>query len=88
MSSLVPQSLTLGATTSNDGREATEISDGDTTARAQPEEALADFQLRERSLLYVVETRARDRLVVTYAGEGSELLRNNRSISGELHHDL
>lgn len=45
------------------------------SARAQPEEALADFKLRERSLLYVAATRARDRLVVTYSGEGSELLR-------------
>jgi len=36
-------------------------------ARFQPEEYIADFNLRERSLLYVAATRARDRLTVTHA---------------------
>lgn len=44
------------------------------SARQQPEETVADFNLRERSLLYVAATRARDRLMVTYSGQGSELL--------------
>lgn len=36
-------------------------------ARFQPEDYIADFNLRERSLLYVAATRARDRLTVTHA---------------------
>lgn len=35
---------------------------------------LSEAQLRERSLLYVAASRARDELVVTYSGEPSELL--------------
>lgn len=35
--------------------------------RLQPEEYAGDFNLRERSLLYVAATRARDRVVVTYS---------------------
>ena len=38
------------------------------------EEDRADVLQRERSLLYVAATRARDELVVMYAGEPSELL--------------
>ena len=38
-------------------------------ARFQPEDYVADFNLRERSLLYVAATRARDRLAVTYSGK-------------------
>jgi len=38
-----------------------------------PEE-LPDVMLRERSLLYVAASRARDELVVTWKGERSELL--------------
>lgn len=38
------------------------------------EEELADVQLRERSLLYVAASRARDELVVSWAGKPSELL--------------
>lgn len=37
-------------------------------ARFQPDEYVSDFNLRERSLLYVAATRARDQLVVTYSG--------------------
>ena len=33
-----------------------------------------DAMLRERSLLYVAASRARDELVITYSGEPSELL--------------
>ncbi|MGO2943458.1 MAG: UvrD-helicase domain-containing protein [Brevibacterium aurantiacum] len=40
-------------------------------ARFQPEDYVADFNLRERSLLYVAATRARDRLVVTYFGSAA-----------------
>jgi len=43
-------------------------------ARFQPEEYIADFNLRERSLLYVAATRARDQLVVSSSGERSDLL--------------
>lgn len=39
-----------------------------------PEEERADVVRRERSLLYVAATRARDELVVVYVGEPSELL--------------
>lgn len=43
-------------------------------ARFQPEEYVADFNLRERSLLYVAVTRARDCLVLTYPNRPSEYL--------------
>ena len=43
-------------------------------SRFQPEEFIGDFNLRERSLLYVAATRARDQLVVTYSGKGSGLI--------------
>src|SRR5699024_3353771 len=43
-------------------------------ARYQPEEYIADFNVRERSLLYVAATRVRDRLAVTYSGEPTELV--------------
>ncbi|WP_009882850.1 UvrD-helicase domain-containing protein [Brevibacterium aurantiacum] len=43
-------------------------------ARFQPEDYIADFNLRERSLLYVAATRARDRLVVTSAGEPNKFV--------------
>ncbi len=39
-----------------------------------PEEDRADAKRRERSLLYVAATRARDELAVVYVGEPSELL--------------
>lgn len=39
-----------------------------------PEEDRADAKRRERSLLYVAATRARDELVVVYVGNPSELL--------------
>ena len=39
-----------------------------------PEEERADVLRRERSLLYVAATRARDELVVIYVGEPSALL--------------
>ena len=39
-----------------------------------PEEDRADVLRRERSLLYVAATRARDELVVAYVGQPSELL--------------
>lgn len=41
---------------------------------AVPEEDRADVLRRERSLLYVAATRARDELVVVFVGEPSELL--------------
>ena len=40
-------------------------------ARFQPEDYVADFNIRERSLLYVAATRARDRLVVSYFGSAA-----------------
>lgn len=44
-------------------------------ARFQPEDYIADFNLRERSLLYVAATRARDCLTLTYSDlRVSELL--------------
>lgn len=43
-------------------------------ARFQPEDYVADFNLRERSLLYVAATRARDQLVVTYSGTTSQII--------------
>ncbi|PFG18537.1 UvrD-helicase domain-containing protein [Serinibacter salmoneus] len=42
--------------------------------RDVPEADRADAELRERSLLYVAATRARDRLVVMWKGQPSELL--------------
>jgi superfamily I DNA/RNA helicase len=44
------------------------------TLRAVPEEERSDALLRERSLLYVASSRARDALVVTWSGQRSELL--------------
>ncbi|MQY18090.1 3'-5' exonuclease [Nocardia macrotermitis] len=43
--------------------------------REVPEEEQAEARQRERSLLYVAASRARDQLVVTWSGERSELLR-------------
>ncbi|OKL46128.1 hypothetical protein BSR29_07685 [Boudabousia liubingyangii] len=42
--------------------------------RNQPEAEIEDFLLRERSLLYVAATRARDHLLVTGIGEPSNML--------------
>lgn len=42
--------------------------------RGVPEEERAEAMLRERSLLYVASSRARDSLVVTWSGNRSELL--------------
>lgn len=44
------------------------------TLRNVPDEERADALLRERSLLYVASSRARDALVVTWSGKRSELL--------------
>ncbi|KAA0087066.1 DNA helicase UvrD [Mycolicibacterium sp. P9-64] len=44
------------------------------TLRNVPEEERAEALLRERSLLYVASSRARDALVVTWSGKRSELL--------------
>ncbi|MCK0093740.1 UvrD-helicase domain-containing protein [Rhodococcus sp. F64268] len=44
------------------------------TLRSIPEEEQAEALLRERSLLYVAASRARDALVVTWSGKRSELL--------------
>lgn len=44
------------------------------TLRAVPDEERAEALLRERSLLYVASSRARDALVVTWSGNRSELL--------------
>ena len=45
-----------------------------------PEEEVADAKLRERSLLYVAASRARDGLVIVWTGKPSELL---GSVTGE-----
>lgn len=42
--------------------------------RGVPEEERAEALLRERSLLYVASSRARDSLIVTWSGKRSELL--------------
>lgn len=42
--------------------------------RTQPEEERTEALLRERALLYVAASRARDELVISYAGEPSALL--------------
>ncbi|NKY49708.1 3'-5' exonuclease [Nocardia vermiculata] len=42
--------------------------------RTAPEEERAEAELRERSLLYVAASRARDELVVTWSGRASALL--------------
>lgn len=47
-----------------------------------PEGDLEDALLRERSLVYVASTRARDELVVTWAGEASDLLPTERTSRG------
>lgn len=56
-----------------------DVSEGSVPAPAAlaglAEDDRADALLRERSLLYVAATRARDELVVTWAGEPSGLLR-------------
>lgn len=44
------------------------------TMRNVPDEERAEALLRERSLLYVASSRARDALVVTWSGKRSELL--------------
>ena len=44
------------------------------TLRHLPDEERAEALLRERSLLYVASSRARDALVVTWSGKRSELL--------------
>jgi superfamily I DNA/RNA helicase len=44
------------------------------TLRYLPDEERAEALLRERSLLYVASSRARDALVVTWSGKRSELL--------------
>jgi superfamily I DNA/RNA helicase len=44
------------------------------TLRHVPDEERAEALLRERSLLYVASSRARDALVVTWSGKRSELL--------------
>lgn len=44
------------------------------TLRNVPDEERAEALLRERSLLYVASSRARDALVVTWSGKRSELL--------------
>lgn len=44
------------------------------TLRSVPEEEQGEALLRERSLLYVAASRARDELVVTWSGKKSELL--------------
>ncbi|MFD1811780.1 3'-5' exonuclease [Rhodococcus gannanensis] len=44
------------------------------TLRSVPEEERDEAMLRERSLLYVAASRARDALVVTWSGKKSELL--------------
>jgi superfamily I DNA/RNA helicase len=46
------------------------------TLRSVPEEERSEAMLRERSLLYVASSRARDALVVTWSGKKSELLGN------------
>ncbi|EOM75736.1 DNA helicase UvrD [Rhodococcus rhodnii] len=46
------------------------------TLRAVAEEEKAEALLRERSLLYVAASRARDELVVTWSGKQSELLKS------------
>lgn len=48
--------------------------------RFQPEEYSADFNLRERSLLYVAATRARDRLVVTHNNKVTGLIRESEPV--------
>ena len=42
--------------------------------RTAPEEERAEAELRERSLLYVAASRARDELIVTWSGRASALL--------------
>ena len=51
-------------------------------SRFQPDEFIEDFNLRERSLLYVASTRARDQLVVTYSAAPSGLLQHTDVAAG------
>jgi superfamily I DNA/RNA helicase len=55
-----------------------DVSDGVIPApwilKDQASEEIDDARLRERSLLYVAASRARDELVVTWSGKPSELL--------------
>ncbi|MGC4960935.1 3'-5' exonuclease [Gordonia sp. DT101] len=55
------------------GVDSTHVPSG-ATLRSVPEEEQAEAMLRERSLLYVAASRARDELVVTWSGKRSELL--------------
>jgi len=54
------------------------------TLRAVPEEERAEALLRERSLLYVAASRARDELVVTWSGKRSGLLGASAAILSRL----
>jgi superfamily I DNA/RNA helicase len=45
-------------------------------------EAAADAMLRERSLLYVAATRARDELAISWSGAGSEFLTSREAVDG------
>nr|WP_306306950.1 3'-5' exonuclease [Nocardia asiatica] len=47
-----------------------------------PEEELNEARLRERSLLYVAASRARDQVVVTWSGRRSELLGGTAATAG------
>ncbi len=50
------------------------------TLRYVPDEERPEALLRERSLLYVASSRARDALVVTWSGRRSELLGMGHSV--------
>nr|WP_280475587.1 hypothetical protein [Nocardia asiatica] len=47
-----------------------------------PEEELNEARLRERSLLYVAASRARDQVVVTWSGRRSEFLGGTAATAG------
>ncbi|MGV0834497.1 3'-5' exonuclease [Mycolicibacterium thermoresistibile] len=49
---------------------------------SSPEEEHEDIRRRERSLLYVAATRARDELVLAYVGQPSELLPEATDVAG------
>lgn len=53
------------------------------TLRSVPTEERDEALLRERSLLYVAASRARDELVVTWSGKKSELLQTSISCDAE-----